>query len=96
MAMPAAQNAVLGAVAPAEIGKASGTFNMLRFLGGAFGVAILGAVFARAEMPFQRLLSGEFVPTIAVAAILSLLGAVVGLALPRRSRMAPEQVKAEA
>src|SRR5262249_50786811 len=36
MAMPAAQNAVLSAVAPAEIGKASGTFNMLRFLGGVF------------------------------------------------------------
>ena len=41
MAMPAAQNAVLGAVAPAEIGKAAGTFNMLRYLGGAFGIALL-------------------------------------------------------
>ena len=47
MAMPAAQNAVLSAVAPAEIGKASGTFNMFRYLGGAFGIAILVAVFAR-------------------------------------------------
>ena len=34
MAMPAAQSAVLGAVAKNELGKASGTFNMLRFLGG--------------------------------------------------------------
>ena len=42
MAMPAAQNAVLSAVAPAEIGKASGIFNMLRYLGGAFGIAIAG------------------------------------------------------
>jgi hypothetical protein len=37
-----------GSVASAELGKASGTFNMLRFLGGVFGVAILVAVFASA------------------------------------------------
>src|SRR5205814_8384020 len=48
MAMPAAQNAVLSSVAPAEIGKASGIFNMLRFLGGVFGIAILVVVFAGA------------------------------------------------
>jgi predicted MFS family arabinose efflux permease len=46
MAMPAAQTAVVSAVAPNEIGKASGIFNMLRFLGGVFGVAIPAAVFA--------------------------------------------------
>ena len=46
LAMPAAQNAVLNAVAPSEIGKASGVFNMLRFLGGVCGVAILAAAFA--------------------------------------------------
>ena len=46
MAMPAAQNAVVSAVAKSEIGKASGTFNMLRFLGGVFGIAITVAAFA--------------------------------------------------
>jgi hypothetical protein len=46
MAMPAAQNAVLSSVAAPEIGKASGTFNMLRFLGGVFGIALLVAAFA--------------------------------------------------
>src|SRR5262249_11353242 len=46
MAMPAAQNAVLSSVAQTEIGKASGTFNMLRFLGGVSGIAIAVAVFA--------------------------------------------------
>jgi hypothetical protein len=44
--MPAAQNAVLSSVAQTEIGKASGTFNMLRFLGGVSGIAIAVAVFA--------------------------------------------------
>ena len=39
MAMPAAQNAVLSSVSPLELGKASGIFNMARFLGGTFGVA---------------------------------------------------------
>src|SRR5262249_5771746 len=46
MAMPAAQNAVLGSVADSEIGKASGTFNMLRYLGGVLGIAVAVAVFA--------------------------------------------------
>jgi MFS family permease len=48
MAMPAAQNAVLGAVAKSEVGKASGTYNMFRFLGGVSGIAIAAAVFAAA------------------------------------------------
>src|SRR5262249_41232481 len=45
MAMPAAQNAVLGSVALSEVGKASGVFNTVRFLGGAFGIALMVAVF---------------------------------------------------
>src|SRR5262249_8166271 len=46
MAMPAAQNAVLSSVAASEIGKASGTFNMFRYLGGVSGIAITVVVFA--------------------------------------------------
>src|SRR5262249_38710788 len=46
LAIPAAQNAVLGAVPPPAIGTASGAFNSLRQLGGTFGVAVLAAVFA--------------------------------------------------
>ena len=46
MAMPAAQNAVLSSVAVTEMGKASGVFNMGRFLGGMFGIALLVAVFS--------------------------------------------------
>src|SRR6202163_2217012 len=41
MAMPAVQNAVLGSVNVVEMGKASGVFNMARFLGGMFGLALL-------------------------------------------------------
>jgi MFS family permease len=46
VAIPPTQSVVMTAVAPADLGKASGTFNMLRQLGGVFGIAICAAVFA--------------------------------------------------
>jgi len=85
MAMPACQNAVVNAVARVEIGKASGTFNMLRFLGGVFGIAILVAAFAgRGSVASPAAFSAGFAAAIGVAAILSLVGAVAGLWLPSR------------
>jgi EmrB/QacA subfamily drug resistance transporter len=41
-----AANAVLGAVAPEEAGKASGATNAIRELGGVLGVAVLASVFS--------------------------------------------------
>src|SRR5260370_12579658 len=81
--MPAAQNVVISSVATSEIGKASGTFSMLRQLGGAFGVAILAAVFAsiggyRSAQAF----SNGFAAPLLAAAALSLIGAIPGLRLP--------------
>jgi len=85
MAMPAAQNAVLSAVSPAEIGKASGTFNMFRYLGGAFGIAILVAVFARTGgLHSPQAFSAGFAPALGVSAALSLLAAVAGMWQPAR------------
>jgi EmrB/QacA subfamily drug resistance transporter len=85
MAMPALQNAVVGAVAPASIGKASGTFNMLRQLGGVFGIAVLVAVFTGAgSYGSGQLFSDGFTSAIGVAAALSLLGALASLGLPER------------
>jgi EmrB/QacA subfamily drug resistance transporter len=85
MAMPAAQNAVLGAVAPSEIGKASGTFNMARFLGGVFGVAVQVAVFAAiGNFGSPQAFSGGFVPAIGIAAAISLMAAIAGAWLPGR------------
>jgi EmrB/QacA subfamily drug resistance transporter len=89
MAMPAAQNAVLGAVAPNEIGKASGIFNMVRFLGGVFGIAILVVVFAgTGSFGSAQAFSNGFAPAIGVSAALSLVGAVAGLGLPGRRKIA--------
>jgi EmrB/QacA subfamily drug resistance transporter len=85
MAMPAIQNAVMSSVAPASLGKASGTFNMLRQLGGAFGIAIVVAVFSGAgSYASAHLFSDGFTAAIGVSAGLSLLGAAASLGLPRR------------
>jgi EmrB/QacA subfamily drug resistance transporter len=87
LAIPAAQAAVMGAVAPTEIGKASGTYNMLRFLGGVFGIAIGVAVFSETGgFGSAQLFSDGFSSAIGVAAALSLIGAGAGAALPSRRR----------
>jgi hypothetical protein len=46
--MPAAQNAAIGAVGRDAVGTASGVYNAMRQVGGAFGIAIASAVFAAA------------------------------------------------
>jgi EmrB/QacA subfamily drug resistance transporter len=95
MAMPAAQNAVLSSVAATEIGKASGTFNMLRFLGGVFGIAILVAVFsATGGFGSAQAFSAGFAPAIGVCAALSLLGAVAGMWQPALCEVALAPAKA--
>jgi EmrB/QacA subfamily drug resistance transporter len=98
MAMPAAQNAVLGAVAPAAIGKASGTFTTMRQLGGVFGIAIAAAVFASTGgYASGQAFSDGFATGIGAAAALSLVGALAGFAAPaRRAVAAPTRSVREA
>jgi EmrB/QacA subfamily drug resistance transporter len=89
MAIPAAASAVVGAVAPHEVGKAAGANTMLRELGGVVGIAILAAVFAGAGSYASPLAFSEgFAAAIAVSALLSLAGAIAGLGLPGRPRTA--------
>jgi EmrB/QacA subfamily drug resistance transporter len=86
LAMPGAQKAVVTAVRPAEIGKAAGTFQTARQLGGAVGIAIGVAVFAAVGgYASARAFSDGFAPALAVCAGLSLAGAIAGLWLPQRS-----------
>jgi EmrB/QacA subfamily drug resistance transporter len=97
LAMPAAQNAVINAVAPSEIGKASGAFNMFRFLGGAFGIATIVAVFDRVGgFSSPQAFSSGFTAAVGVAAALSAAGALAGLGLPARHRAAPAPAHAVA
>jgi EmrB/QacA subfamily drug resistance transporter len=92
MAIPSAQNSVVGSVDVEEVGKAAGTNSMMRELGGVFGIAILVAAFAGAgSYASAQAFTDGFGPAIGVGAGLSLLGAIVGTALParRRTRGAP-------
>jgi EmrB/QacA subfamily drug resistance transporter len=87
MAIPSAQNSVIGSVALKDVGKAAGANSMMRELGGVFGVAVAAAVFAGAGSYASpdAFLDG-FAPAVAVLAAFSLAGAIVALALPGRSR----------
>lgn len=97
MAMPAAQNAVLNSVARTEVGKASGIFNMFRFLGGVTGIAIAVAVFAATGgFGSANAFTAGFVAATGVSAILSLLGAVAGLWQPARLAVGTQSVSAKA
>jgi EmrB/QacA subfamily drug resistance transporter len=89
MAIPSAQNSVVGSVADQDVGKAAGANSMMRELGGVFRVAVGVAVFAGAGSYASpdAFLDG-FAPAIAVVAALSLAGAIVALALPGRRRAA--------
>jgi EmrB/QacA subfamily drug resistance transporter len=85
LAIPPAQSAVIGAVAPTEIGQATGTFSTLRQFGGVLGVAVAVATFGGAgRYGDPTLFTDGFGPAIGVAGGLSLLGAFIGLALNSR------------
>jgi EmrB/QacA subfamily drug resistance transporter len=92
MAIPSAQNSVVGSVADEDVGKAAGANSMMRELGGVFGIAVAVAVFggAGSYASPDAFLDG-FAPAIAVVAALSLAGAIVAIALPGR-RQAAESV----
>jgi EmrB/QacA subfamily drug resistance transporter len=98
MAIPALQSAVLGAVAPPDLGKASGTFTTARQLGGAFGVAILVAAFsANGGYESAQAFSDGFTAASLAAAGLAALAAASGLVLGRsRWIAAPRAAAADA
>jgi hypothetical protein len=85
MSLPAAQSAVMSSVAPPDMGKASGSFSTMRQLGGAFGVAVLVAVFASTgSYASAQGFSDGFVAATAACAGLALVGVLAGAALPGR------------
>jgi EmrB/QacA subfamily drug resistance transporter len=87
MAFPAAQNAVIGAVSPDEVGKAAGAYSMLRELGGVFGIAIAVAVFAGAgSYASAAAFVDGFAPALGTAAALALLGSVIAVGVPAKPR----------
>jgi EmrB/QacA subfamily drug resistance transporter len=88
MAIPIVQKSVVSAVPAPDIGKASGALSMIRQLGGAFGIALTVAVFARAgSRATPQAFSDGFAAAIGVAAMLSFAGAIAGIWLPARRGM---------
>jgi EmrB/QacA subfamily drug resistance transporter len=86
MALPVTPTAVLGAVAPGDMGKASGVNSTLQRFGAAFAIAIAAAVFAaNGHLGTATSFTAGFRPALAVVAGLSVVGAITALAIgPRR------------
>jgi len=85
MALPTVATAALGAVAPPDMGRASGVNNTLQRFGGAFGIAVAAAVFsAHGQLGSPAGVTAGFRPALAVSALLSLLGAVAAVLAGRR------------
>ena len=86
MAIPAGQTAAVVEMSDGELGKASAANSTMRELGGVFGIALVVAVFGAAGgYASASEFTDGFVPAVAVAGGLALLGAIVALALPARS-----------
>jgi predicted MFS family arabinose efflux permease len=90
LALPCGQSAVVSAVSDRDVATASGVNGTVRQLGGVLGIAVTVAVFG-SWGGFAS--PDDFVAgvraALLTAAALSLLGAVAGLALPRRRAMLP-------
>jgi hypothetical protein len=96
-AMPAAQNAAIGAVRPEAIGTASGVYNAMRQVGGAFGIAIASAAFAAAGgFATPSAVSHGVRAALLVAAAIAVAGAAAGAGLraaPVRERLRQGQAR---
>jgi len=96
MAIPTVPTSALSAVAQADVGLASGVTNTMQRFGGAFGIALVSAVFAaNGHLGTAASFTAGYRPGMLGAAALSLLGAFAALAVARR-RPAGAAVLAEA
>jgi MFS family permease len=91
MAIPSAQNSVVGSVASEALGKAAGVNSMMRELGGVFGIAVPVAVFAATGgYASAQAFTNGFGPAIGVSAGLALAGALAAAVLPSRRSTATQ------
>jgi EmrB/QacA subfamily drug resistance transporter len=82
-------SALLSVVTPAMAGKASGTNNAIREVGGVFGVAVLSTIFSESgSLSSAKAFVDGVVPSLWVGASVVGIGAVVALLIPR-GRTAP-------
>jgi EmrB/QacA subfamily drug resistance transporter len=84
MVLPVTPAAVLSAVQPSDMGKASGVNSTLQRFGSAFGVAIVTGVFAATgSLASASTFAAGMQPALASAAALSALGAIAALGVVR-------------
>ena len=90
MALPTVPTAVLNAVAPSELGKASGINYMMQRFGAVFAIAIASAVFAaHGHLSTPAGVTDGFRPALAACAGFALLAALSALAItPPKTRHA--------
>ncbi|MCY0917625.1 DHA2 family efflux MFS transporter permease subunit [Streptomyces sp. H27-G5] len=82
-----AANVLMSTVAPADQGKASGTNNALREVGGALGVAVLASVFsAQGGYESPQAFTDGTIPALWIGAIAVALAAGLALLLPGRAK----------
>jgi hypothetical protein len=82
MALPTSPAAALGAVSPADLGKASGVNSTLQRFGGVFGVAIASAVCAACgHIGTPGSFTSGFRPAMAWLAAFAIVGAISALAV---------------
>jgi EmrB/QacA subfamily drug resistance transporter len=98
MALPTVPTAVLNAVAPRELGKASGINYMMQRFGAVFAIAVASAVFAaQGHLGTAAGVTGGFRPALAVCAGFALVAALSALAItspPAQRVPAPEPAEA--
>jgi len=86
MALPTVPTAVLSAVAPDEMGKASGINYMAQRLGGVFAIAISTAVFAaHGNLGTPADVTSGFKPALAACAGLALVATLSAIAITSRT-----------
>lgn len=97
LALPIAPTAILSAVKPHEMGKASGVNSTLQRFGSAFVIALAAAVFAaNGHIGSPSTFASGFRPALTVVAALSLLGAVTALGVRSGRAVANAELVAEA
>ena len=98
MALPTTSTAVLSAVAPRDMGKASGVNSTLQRFGAAFAIAVAAAVFtANGHLGTPISFTAGFRPALFVVAALSVLGGLTAVAVTSRRRQpVPAEVEVRA
>ena len=87
MALPTVPTAVLGAVAPHEMGKASGVNYMAQRFGAVFAIAIASAVFsAHGSLATPAAVTAGFRPALWACTVFAALAALAALGITARRR----------